>query len=70
MKIKATVTTKGLKYTTFLLCNLFRSLLSKHDSFKVITHYTFFCDNNLSTIASIILLMAIYEPALKLFFII
>lgn len=70
MKIKVTVIRGGLNYTTFLLCNLYRPVLSVHDSFKFITHYIFPCDDNSSTIASIILLMAIYEPALKLFFII
>ena len=70
MKIKATVTTRGSNYTTFLLCNLFMAVLSVHVSFKVITHYIFPCDDNSSNIASIILLMAIYESALKLLFII
>jgi hypothetical protein len=70
MKIKATVTTRGLNFTTFLLCNFFRPVLSVHDSLKVIIDYIFPCDANSSTIASIILLMAIYEPALKLLFII
>jgi len=70
MKIKTTVTTRGLNKTIFLLCHLFRPVLSVHDSFKVITHYIFPRGDTSSTIASIILPMAIYEPALKLLFII
>jgi len=41
MKIKTTITTIGLNYTTFLLYNIFRPVLSVHDYLRSL-HITFF----------------------------
>jgi hypothetical protein len=44
MTIKATVNTRGLNYATFLLCSLYRPVLSVHDYSNFITYYIFSCD--------------------------